>query len=846
MKTVEQKALETCDKEPIHIPGSIQPFGCLIAFDRESYEVKAISANSKDFIGEPPEACLDKSIEALFSPQLLHTLANKLAYSTIDARREFVGTIKPAQSSQEFDLFVHAGPRFDYIEIVEASKASRALQNRIAALTSGVQQLLSLQEIFELATISVHTIAEYDRTMFYRFLPDGSGEVVAECRAGHMEPFLGLRYPAWDIPKQARHLYATTPIRTISDVRAEPVALMAAPNLGQEDFDLSIATLRGTSPIHIEYLANMGIAATMTIPVVVEGKLWGLITCHNETPRVPGMDLLDAGEVIGHIVSFSVAKLLRQNIADHQAAVGDIRDSFISLQTRLKTPDQFAQSVEAAAKDVIDFEGLGVAVGSNWETRGIAPTAFPKLPQSAFTIASDIADLTGSHDAMDVLAKVGGADLAGYFEVPLIQEPDTRIVFFRKAVLSQVTWAGHPEKDIQETKNQLRVSPRKSFAKYIEDNGKKSDEWSSEDTQFLLHLQRECAASQSAAGRILQQKDNLRILADELNHRVKNILALVKSLSSHARDAAESPEAYAESLERRLFSLATSHDMLTRSEMTGVSLRALISMELEPFLSEAEIAKAISGPQVILATDSVPMATLLIHELASNAAKHGALSVPDGSVEVSWRVNEGQFFVFHWKENGGPEVAEPERRGFGMEILREAIPYEFKGTADLSFGENGFEATYNLPVYPFLNINEPIGANPGSEREENGLDDKLKFGRALIVEDSYLLAIEHSTILKRIGFQEVDLASSVGAAIGLIEQALPQFAMLDINLREEMSFAIADALSDRGVPFVFVTGYGSSSKVPSKFSGATLLKKPLEERALRATFEKRGALLGAA
>ncbi|UAB77925.1 GAF domain-containing protein [Erythrobacter sp. SCSIO 43205] len=835
MKTVDEKALETCNKEPIHIPGSIQSFGCLIAFDRESLEIAAISANCERFIGKPPKSCLGKSLERLLDAKTLHTLSNKLAYSTIGTRREYVATIAnrdtTAQAPSSFDLFVHAGPRFDYIELIASSSGSRALQSRIAAITSAMQQLQSLEDIFELATVNVHAIAEYDRTMFYRFLPDGSGEVVAECCAAHMEPFLGLRYPAWDIPKQARQLYAKTPIRTICDVRADPVALICAPEFSHEDFDLSIATLRGTSPVHLEYLANMGIAASMTIPIVVDGKLWGLITCHNETARDAAMDLLDAGEVIGHLVSFSIAKLLRQKIVDHQSAVSEIRDSFISLQTKLKSTEHFAAGVEEASKQVLSFDGLCVVKGAGWHNRGTAPSRLTRSGKETFTIASEIADITGSNSALHQLGKDDAAPLAGFIDVPLVKDPDTRIIFFRKAVSTQVTWAGHPDKDIEEVNNRFRLSPRKSFARYIEDNGDKCDEWSNEDIQFLLHLQRECAASQSAAGRILQQKDNLRILADELNHRVKNILALVKSLSSHAREAAATPEDYAQSLERRLFSLAASHDLLTQSQLEGISLRDLFTAELEPFLSPDQIAKSLSGPDVVLAADAVPMATLLIHELASNAAKHGALSEPDGRVAINWLI-AGQSFILQWKEHGGPPVAAPNRHGFGMELLREAIPYEFNGTADLTFAETGFEAIYNLAAHPFLKVNGSNSVRAEFTSEKRGAYATPALGRALIVEDSYLLATEHSKLLKRLGFQETDLASSVGAAISMIEQAEPEFALLDINLREEMSFAIADALTDRGVPFAFVTGYGSAANIPSKFAETPFLKKPLTSRAL--------------
>lgn len=831
MTVNDDLALENCDKEPIHITGSIQHFGCLIAFDRKTQEIVAISVNCEEYIGKAPEQCIGHTLDALFDRSVLHTVSNKLAYSTIESRREFVASI--SQPDKAIDVFVHAGPQFDYLELLDTSSASRAAQARIASLTSGMQKLETLEEVFDLAAQTVHIVANYDRTMFYRFLPDGSGEVVAECISGNMEPFLGLRYPAWDIPKQARKLYATTPIRAIADVDEPGVPLHFATGISAQDLDMSVAVLRSSSPIHCEYLRNMGVSSTMTIPVVVDNQLWGLITCHHNKPRIPTIDILDAAEVIGHIISFTIARLTRQKIADYQTFVADIRDNFISFQTRLKTEKQFLESAQKAAGEALQFDGIGLRSKVDWHTLGSAPSHFENTDTSAFRIPSDVADLIASNTASPALGQANGVQLGGHLEIPLITEPATSLVFFRKTIGSHVAWGGHPHKNIEEVDNKMRLSPRKSFARYIEENGETCDEWSASDILFAQSLQRECASSQSAAGRILQQKDNLRVLADELNHRVKNILALVKSLSTNARESTGSSGDYATSLEQRVFSLAASHDLLTRSEMEGVSLRALAAMELEPFLSEAQIEAALSGPDVTLSTDAVSMATLLIHELTSNAVKHGALSVSGGRVEVSWEVTGSEFF-FRWREYGGPEITPPTRRGFGMELLEEAIPFEFNGKAELTFAPSGFAADYTMSAHPFLRkgaVVEESRARP--YRNDVSAPENSKRGTALIVEDSYLLASEHAKILGRHGFCEVAKASNVGAALSILDESTPDFALLDINLRDEMSFAVADRLVDMGVPFAFVSGYGSAAKVPTKFAHAKLLKKPLTDDAVK-------------
>lgn len=554
--------------------------------------------------------------------------------------------------------------------------------------------------------------------MFYRLLPDGAGEIVSERRLEEMEPYLGLRYPAWDIPAQARALYASTPIRSIANVAKPDLPMRYAKGFGAADFDLSNAVLRGTSPIHCEYLANMGVASSMTIPVVVEGKLWGLITCHGESPRIPSIDMLDTAEVIGHIVSFSIAKQLSVITAGYDQAVSEIKHGFASFQSRTWPLAKFVEVLETESRRALNFDGIGVQVGSDWHTRGFVPARFNVNPDGAFAIPSQFGDLRGSNNALSAIGRVSAVDLAGYLEIPLDKDPVIKIVFFRKAVRSQVSWAGSPKKDIQEIENTARLSPRKSFARYIEEKGDRCEEWISDEIQFALSLQRECAASSNDAGGFLRRQDSLRVLANEMNHRVKNILALVKSLSSHARESTSSSESYAESLEQRVFSLAASHDMLTRSEMEGLPLRNLARMELAPYLSEEQIEAAITGPEVLLSADAVLMATLLFHELTSNAVKHGALSVSEGRVDIEWRVAEGEF-TLRWREKGGPDALLPERQGFGMELLREAIPFEFNGMAKLNFVKSGFEAEYTMPAYPFLKVgtSDPLSTDEVVQQE---------------------------------------------------------------------------------------------------------------------------------
>ncbi|MEL7296685.1 MAG: hypothetical protein AAGJ86_03425 [Pseudomonadota bacterium] len=221
MIRADDEVLAQCESEPIEIPGAIQDFGFLLAVDPETVTIVAASQNVERLIGYTTNDLIGQHVRSLFGSVVHHEMRNKLGYSTIGTRRELFAS--HTLNGSRYQLYVHSSEQLHIIEGVRPSQDRPELQDRVAGVTVGLQSTTSLQEIFELAVSSVHAICEYHRVMFYRFLPDGSGEVVAERRSGHMEPILGLRYPAWDIPERARKLYASTPIRVITHMHREDI-----------------------------------------------------------------------------------------------------------------------------------------------------------------------------------------------------------------------------------------------------------------------------------------------------------------------------------------------------------------------------------------------------------------------------------------------------------------------------------------------------------------------------------------------------------------------------------------------------------------------------------------------
>ena len=306
--------LSTCDREPIHIPGSIQPHGVLLVIDRQTLHVEQVAGDpgvllaiaDKQLTGMPLSAVLDAEAE--------HFVAAQLAAATENVPPVMHRNVMSRTGTKLLDLTLHAMGRTAIVElepvrsepVADLSSTTDPIA-RLKRLLSAVQMTASVEECCAAAAISLRKATGFDRAMVYRFLPDDSGEVVAEDAREGLESFLGLHYPASDIPQQARELYRRNWIRTIPDINyiAAPLTPPMNPRTGKT-VDMSHCALRSVSPIHIEYLRNMGVCASMSASIVCREKLWGMLVLHHYSPRYVAADLRVACETFAQIFSLHV------------------------------------------------------------------------------------------------------------------------------------------------------------------------------------------------------------------------------------------------------------------------------------------------------------------------------------------------------------------------------------------------------------------------------------------------------------------------------------------------------------------------------------------------------------
>ena len=824
---VSDLALEQCDKEPIRTPGSIQPFGALVVVNKKTDKIQVVSDNCAQFLLREPSELIGNEITQLLNTECLHALFNVLGHSSIHSQKEYV-------YSQEFnkvvlDITIYVVADQYFLEFLPKGLMGRDSFANVKSMVGILQRSSTLDQIFQNCVKGIRELNRYDRVMLYRFLPDGSGEIVNEEKSPHVDSFLGLRFPAWDIPKQARDLYRTTLIRVVSNVKNQNVPLIAEANTNMDELDLSLAILRATSPVHLEYLANMGVVSTMTLPIVIDNQLWGLIASHHYDEVIPHPDVLSACELAGNVINLSIAQQLRNEQDELVSKASVVAKQIIKIQDPTDPAKEYGKAIFPLISSQVENDGLGIRF--NDKAYGIGLLETSKVSGYLEEFPANENEIRNTSDFSTQTTNPDFFTAAGLLCFQVSQSPLIELIIARKAITQSTVWAGLPEKDIIQEGNEIRLSPRKSFDKYILQSENKSDEWSGNDITFAQNLKLALSDSFSTTLEIASQRSNLSILVHELNHRVRNILALVRSVARQTKAKTHTVDAYVGSLEKRILALSNAHDLLTKNSMSGLLLSDIARIELSPYMSEDKLAKNISGPDLQISLEATSMAALVIHELVSNAVKYGALSSKSGEVFINW-VIEDDIVRLRWTEEGGPKVQKPSHKGFGLTLLENGFPYEFKSNVKLDFKEEGFEAQYEIPINMFkLKETEQKTKKTHRVKVQNILTSKK---RALLVEDSYMLAAENSMLLSDLGFEQVDTAASVDAALILLDQNKYDVCLLDVNLRGELSFPIAEKLINKNVIFGFCTGYGSMEKFPDKYKTIPVFQKPIRTDELSA------------
>lgn len=831
--------LTNCDREPIHILGSVQPFGFLLALNSDWVVVHA-STTSLRFLGAPAEALIGKPLTQMLSGDAIHAIRGRLQIMRgADAIERMFG--QPLiDGGENFDLALHYSGRLLIVEgepsqadaLIEAASAVRSMTTRIAARTS-------FEEFCHEAARQVRALTEFDRVMIYRFAHDGAGEVIAESVRPGIGSFLGQRYPASDIPVQARALYERSWLRIIADVDAVVSPIIPTTSPAGEPVDLSMSMLRAVSPIHIEYLRNMGVAASLSISILRDGKLWGLVACHHYAPRHISYERRTAAELFGQLFSLTLESREREVEARRMAEARNLHDRMMGA---VVAAPQGADSLIPFLDDLcrlVGCDGLALWLEGRLTLRDSTPDASDVHSLLRVLREKDTHSVFSTNEIAAMLPSAASwsEKAAGMMAVPLSRAARDYLIFFRKEEAKTLVWAGKPAKLVEVGPLGDRLTPRKSFEAWEETVRGQSRPWTPVERSLAESLR---ASLLEIVFRLTDLADEERqranqrqeLLIAELNHRVRNILGLIRGLISQSKAGVSTVEGFAEVVGGRVQALARAHDQITRHQWGPGALSDLITAEAEAYLSTKAQRVRLDGAPIALAPDAFSILSLVIHELMTNSAKYGALCDQRGHVAIDWRRDARGDLIIDWRERDGPLVKPPTRRGFGSTIIEHSIPHDLNGEVALDYRPEGFQARIRIPGR-YVSTDSMTATVTRRRRADTPVRAPE---RMLVLEDNMIIALDLEDMLARLGVKHVVLASSVTQALEALNEEKPPFAILDVNLGQETSFPVAEALQDAGVPFAFGTGFGDSAAFPDRFKETPVLQKPYSAESVAALF----------
>ncbi len=455
--------LQNCADEPIHIPGSIQPHGALL-FLTDAGHVEGWSANIATVTDAEP--VLDQPYGALGLPQAVTDLIQE-SLDTMEDGASPATVTAVAIRDRDYDCVVHAHTRRVIVEF-EAREVSmeEVAQFAIKAHSSidRLRRQRSIDGLLETAVRQIRDFTGFDRVMAYRFRSDDSGDVVAEARRDDLVPYLGQRYPAGDIPPQARRLYVLNTLRMIADVGYDAVPLLGAPDA--PPLDMSFAVLRSVSPIHVEYLQNMGVGASMSVSIVIHGRLWGLVACHHMDPKRVPYSVRMAADVLAQVIASTVQGIEAREDAELVEHAANVRTSLVEsllldedpLEALVEHGDGLLESTHAQALVVSQY-GRVVCRGVDQALGEAIVAALPAEPH-------DIVTRAGVKDWPEAIQPLLGK-WAGMLGLPFDPPSGGWCVLLRTEQVEEVAWGGKPDKT-QAGPLGERLTPRGSFEAWHE------------------------------------------------------------------------------------------------------------------------------------------------------------------------------------------------------------------------------------------------------------------------------------------------------------------------------------------------------------------------------------------
>lgn len=474
--------LDNCALEPIHIIGKSQAHGVLLACGPVSFEVQQAGRNTEQFFGISYEKVLGRSLETLIGQERVSQLKKNFS------QEETAQPLEVVIGKRRLMMLGHFSGSslvLDF-EPLGQEKEQLFLQKQLSRILNGFKSQGSIGDLCESAAGLCRQIFRYDRVMIYRFDPQWNGEVFAESHEKGMESWLGLHYPATDIPEQSRAMFLRHPVRMIADVHYESVSIESKLSpLSGESLDISRSELRAVSPIHIEYLKNMGVEASLSAAIVVQDRLWGLIACHNRRPKLLDHYQRETCRFLAEVLSKELGiRETSSSLTNFEAAENKRKQLLFQLK---EEEDLVAALMKKKLKftDLVNCGGGAYLQANQWYIQGLVP------PKEEIQILLDDhlrqqkENLYYSRSLSSVFSKFEKYKEVASGVLSLRISEDSYILWFRTEVIKTVTWGGNPTEKAFYNEEKKRISPRKSFEKWNQQLSGISEPWQEFDLDIV-------------------------------------------------------------------------------------------------------------------------------------------------------------------------------------------------------------------------------------------------------------------------------------------------------------------------------------------------------------------------
>ncbi len=542
-----ESALASCADEPIRIPGAIQPHGVLLTLRADTLQIEQVSANCIDLLGQPAEALLGQPLAVLLQPEHLEQVKQAISRPLAidhEALQVSIGAV-------QFGAALH---RLDEILIMELEPIVEPVRDEprmIARVLRNLQAATTLGALFDISVHEIQALTGFDRVMIYRLEPQGHGQVIGQALVGDDLPdYLGLNFPGSDIPAQARELYRQNWIRVIPDTQYTPAPLIPPhrPDTGQP-LDLSSSTLRSVSPVHCEYLKNMGVRSSMSISLISKSALWGLIACGHPRPLWITREIREACALIGQLLSAQITAIVAtQTQLEREAKVNVLKQLSLSMATA--KGDVFDGLVNRPEwlLPLTNAQGAAVLIEGRLHLFGNCPTPLEvralhvwirDIGLTRQALKEQIQGMQGlgifHSDSMqaDYPASAHYMGVASGVIAFILPKPvDNAVMWFRPQLASPMNWGGNPQHHVSHSgvgTASHRLHPRQSFALWEQQVSGIAQPWSRADLYAAEDLRR--SALENDLARQVQHEQEAVRLRDEIvavvSHDLRNPMSII-------------------------------------------------------------------------------------------------------------------------------------------------------------------------------------------------------------------------------------------------------------------------------------------------------------------------------